>query len=229
MITSTGIDHHLGVMLSDAAHGDYPVADGSVDVLDPLNGPCDAVALFTGHLAVAVDLSEEWIHKHLPEDWGANSANASASIIHLLSAISTELGQPHSWVNELLVAPRTAAHLRGTLTDGGEPTWQWTAYHSEVASYESRAGSATLAIGIGPAGRYDLYAASDEVSAYGKPAHLVRELLTAAKTLVPPGTMLFASAPISDPRVLRGLLSAGFTPVATEALFLTRPTMAIPW
>jgi hypothetical protein len=114
-------------------------------------------------------------------------------------------------------------YLHGRLEAGGEPDPDWAAYHTEVQCHRYRGAgtSGVIAIGRGPGNRWDVHLRVDESGGAGGKA--AQELLIAAKTIVPDRGLLFGSAPLHDPRLLRIGLSAGFRPVCTEVLFLTRP------
>jgi hypothetical protein len=190
----------------------------------PVPGPCDSVALFADHVVVAADVSESWVLEHFaPQQLSRPPEDSSTGFAVFLAALAERLGNPPISASLLTVSPYRAEYLHGTLEPGGEADPKWAAYHTEVQChrYRGAATSGVIAIGRGPGGRWDVHLRIDESDGSGSGA--AHELLTAAKTVVPDRGLLFGSAPLHDPRLLRIGMSSGFRPVCTEVLFLTRP------
>ena len=57
--------HRLAAALSAAARGDFPEADGVIEVLPPPPGRAMAVVAFTAHYLVATSASEDWLRAAL--------------------------------------------------------------------------------------------------------------------------------------------------------------------
>lgn len=220
---STTFDHPLSALFADVALGAYPVPDGSIDVLGPLDGPCDSLTVFAGHVVIAADVSEEWVRQHTPERWDPDVADLSNAITRLVFDLAEKLGGSVAAPSTLCVASHQASIVHGDLTEGGHPNRDWAAYRTDIKSYQytSIGGNGTISIGTGPAGRCDLYHEVDHrtTKASGRTS---QELLRTAKTLVPPGSAVFGSAQLHDIRVLRSVIAARFEPVALEILFRTR-------
>ncbi|MGQ0481950.1 MAG: hypothetical protein ACT4O0_13145 [Pseudonocardia sp.] len=220
---STTLDHPLSTVFHDASMGAFPSQDGSIDVYQPMPGPCDAFELFSGHLIVASQMPESQVRDLLPKRWTDQDADLGSHVMSLATGMYQALGQPLTSESILCSAPHTASWLHGRLVEGGRPSEIWSAFRQDIRSYRyesSLEGSGTIGIGVGPGGRHDVYIETDDVGSAASRAS--RELLKAAKTLVPAGSSLFGSAPVHDPRVLRTLLNAGFRPLATEVLFKVR-------
>ncbi len=217
---STTFDHPLKHIFDQAALGSYPVPDGSIDVLGPLDGPCDSITVFAGHVVIAADVSEQWVRDHTPQRWDPDVADLGNAITRLVFDMAEQLGAAVAAPSTLCVASHQAAIVHGELTPGGQPNRDWAAYRRNIQShrYTSIAGDGTISIGTGPAGRSDLYIEVDHAST-NSPGRTSRELLRTAKSLVPAGTGLFGTAQLHDIRVLRAVISARFEPVALEILF----------
>jgi hypothetical protein len=96
-------------------------------------------------------------------------------------------------------------------------------YRTEVRSYLSPDGAGIVSLGRGVAGRWDL---SFEIDPSLRAQGQGRELIAAARGLIEPREFLFASVAPGNARSLRACLAAGFAPIGSEALFLTRPASA---
>lgn len=220
---TTTLNHPLAVLFDQVALGAYPVSDGSIDLVGPLDGPCDSLTVFAGHVVIAADVSEKWVRDHTPERWDPNVADLSNAVTRLVFDLAEKLGGSFAAPSTLCVASHQASIVHGTLKEGGQPNPDWAAYRTDIRSYQytSITGNGTISIGTGPAGRCDLYHEVDHstTKAAGRTS---RELLRTAKTLVDPGTPLFGSAQLHDIRVLRAVIAARFEPVALEVLFRTR-------
>jgi hypothetical protein len=218
---SVVLDHPLARTLDEAAHGDFPAADGVVASVGALPGPCDAVAFFADHVLVAAAVEQDWVDGHLAERPAVGSTDPSGGLGLFLAALSERLGRPPMYASLLTSAPHRSGYLHGRVEPGGEPEPGWAAYRTDVRCYRYRGlgASGAFAIGRGPGDRWDVHIRVDE----GSGGRVGRELLSAAKTVIPERGMLFGSAPLHDARVLRTLLASGFQPICTEVLLLTRP------
>ncbi|HEY2205916.1 MAG TPA: hypothetical protein VGH99_15700 [Pseudonocardia sp.] len=219
----TTLDHPLAAIFNRAALGSYPKPDGTIESVGPLDGPCDSITVFSSHVVIAADVSDQWVRDHTPARWDADRADLGNVLVQLVLDMSHQLGQPAAAPSTLCAASHQAAIVHGDLTRGGEAQPAWAAYRTDIEShrYRSVGGNGTIALGRGPAGRQDLYIEVDQDST-NSTSRTSRELLRTAKSLVPTGTGLFGSAQLHDTRVLRSVIAAGFEPVAMEVLFLTR-------
>lgn len=217
----TAVAHPLVRSLHDAALGAFPAEDRAVEVGPPLPGPCDAVLFFAGHVVVGADVDEDWVMEALGPHLDREPNDPSTGLGTFLGALAQRLGNPPMYASILTVAQHKAAYLPGKLERGGELRPGWADYRTEVETYRYASASAagTVAIARGPGGRHDVYLAADG----GATSRTGRELLAAARTLVPPDEALFGSARIDDARSLRAGLASGFEPICAEVLFLTRP------
>lgn len=217
---STAVDHPLSRRLHDAALGSFPAEDRSVEVGPALPGPCDAVLFFAGHVVVAADVDEAWVLDAFGPQLAREPNDPSTGLGIFLGALAQRLGGPPTYASVLTVAQHKAAYLPGKLERGGELHPGWADYRTDVEAYRyaSTSASGTVGIGRGPGGRRDVYLAVD-----GGGARAGKELLAAARTLVPSDEALFGSARIDDARSLRAGLASGFEPICAEVLFLTRP------
>lgn len=217
---TTAVDHRLKNVFDQVALGAFPAADGSIELLGPLDGPCDSITVFAGHVLIAADVSEQWVRDNTPRRWDPEVADLSDAITRLVFATAQQIGAVAAAPSTLCVASHQAGIVHGDLTPGGTPNRDWATYRTGIENYHytSITGNGTIAIGNGPAGRQDLYVEVDHTST-SAPTRTSRELLRTAKTLVRPGTGLFGSAQLHDIRVLRSVIAAGFEPVALEILF----------
>lgn len=222
---SVATDHPLTRLLHDAAHRSFPASDGSVEVFGPPPGPCDVALAFTGHAVVAADVSEDWVHQHVPEGWAAGQDHHGTLSVHFLGALSDHLGSAPAGLNLLLAAPKPPqAGPRAELRTSNRIRSDWAAYRSEVSAYENTDGTGVINLGRGPGGRWDLWIELQDADRPWVKASTVvrgRELLEAARVRAPDD--LFASVPAYDARALRTFLAGGFRAIGAEVLFLTRP------
>lgn len=224
---TTALTHPLSRALHDAALGQFPPAgETTIEVGPAPGGPCDAVAFFSDRVVVAADLDPDWVRETYHRTVGQVRHDVSGGLGFFCAAITRSLGMPPTLGSVLSVAPYRPALLPGRLEVGGEVDAEWMAYHHDVRVYQYRAQGVdgTIAIGRGPGERWDvtLFIARSE----GPRGNGARQLLTAAKTLVPERGPLFGMTPIHRMEILRRGLRAEFSPICTEFLLLTRPDRA---
>lgn len=224
---TTALEHPLSRAIHDAALGQFPDAGHTpVEVGGPLTGPCDAVAFFSDHIVVAADVDPDWVAEKYQHTLDRDPYDLSGRLGAFLAELTHRLGDPPTMANVLAVAPYRPARFSGTLEPGGEVDGEWMAYHSDVRAfgYRSPAVEGTIAIGRGPGERWDVQPFITHEQ--GQRGNAIRQLLTAAKTLVPDRGPLFGVAPLHHLERLRRALHSGFEPICTELLFLTRPDRA---
>jgi len=218
---TTALDHPFTKTVYDAGLGHFPPADRGAEVGPALPGPCDAVCFFAEHVVLAADVSQDWVRGQLT-DLGGDERDPATGLGRFIGALAAQLGHPPVSASLLSVAPYQAAFLHGKIEPGGQADVAWAAYREDVRAYRyTGVGGVegTFALGRGPGGRWDVFLRVDEQAGGGRAS---RELLTAARTIVPEHTLLFASAPLHHIRVLRAVLGSGFRPLCTEVLLLTR-------
>jgi hypothetical protein len=215
------VQHPFMKVLIDAARGEFPPPNGAATALGPLPGPCDSVAVFAHHVMVAANVDQTWVDANYIKSRGLADANPSGPIFTFVNVLGARLGNPRTYASLLMAAPPETGYLHGKIVEGGEPDSQWAACRTEVRCYHytSPGAAGAFALGRGPAGRWEVYFRVDE----GPGGRVGRELLTAAKTVAPDHDVLYGSAPLHDPRVIRITIASGFQPICTEILLLTRP------
>jgi hypothetical protein len=214
--------HRLKALFDNAAERSFPPADGKVEVLPSPTGPCDVVLAFTNHAVVAADLPAHWVELHVTDPPLEEHEHHPVLGPHFLAALAERLGTPPAGTSMLLAAPseptRTVA-----LEPGGQDPAGWADCRLGVRNfrYSGLGGTGSVSLGYGPAGRADVWIGVDGESALASPVR-GRDLLSAARSLVEPGTALFASVPVHSARSIRMAVATGFRPVGAEVLFCTR-------
>jgi hypothetical protein len=220
--------HPLSRALHEAALGRFPSsADTAVEVGQAwATGPCDAVSFFTHRVVVTADLDADWVQDTYDRSVRQGRHDVSGGHGRFLAAITRELGMPPTLANLLSVTRHRPAFHPGSIEAGGEVDAEWMAYHHDVRifRYRSEVVDGTIALGRGPGDRWDVQPSITRHDATR--GNGARELLTAAKTLVPERAPLFGMSPLHRMEILRRGLRAEFTPVCTEVLLLTRPQLA---
>jgi GNAT superfamily N-acetyltransferase len=202
----------LGVLLSDAATGRFPPADGSVTVV-PQPSPRDCGVIdFTAHAIVFADVDPGWVTAQLPP--GDLSAAVSPPF---LSALGQATGRSAHGIDVLFVAAALTGCPPLELipdADLAHPRIaRARAYRDDVRAWQADGGLVT--VGLGVAGRW-------EVAVEVKPGYrgrgLGRLLAQSARHLVPAGEPLWAQVAPGNAASVRAFLAAGFVPVGAEAL-----------
>ena len=208
----------LAALFDDVAAGRYPPADGTVTVV-PQPSPRDAgVLAFTAHSVVFVDADPAWVHGLLPR--GDLAAPMLPSFLLALCArtgrrvcccadmvclADSRPGPPPITLNPVSAAghPRVAQALRD---------------RDEVRVWEVPGGILTL--GRGVAGRWEV---SVEVDPGCRGQGLGRDLVAAARHLVPDGAPLWAQIAPGNAASVRAFVAAGYRPVGAEVLLRAAP------
>jgi hypothetical protein len=212
-------------LLSSAAAGAFPPADGEVTVV-PRPGPRDAgVVAFTGHSVVFTDEDPGWVRATLAAVVAAG-CDPLAAAMHprFLSALLDRTGRAMDCVDLLTVAPPLPSPWPSPpvslveLTDPDHPRVRRARQHrDDVRVWAARGGIVLL--GRGVAGRWETAVEVDEDAGPG----LGRALATAARRLVPAGEPVWSQQAAGNARSIRAFQAAGFRPVGAEALMYLPP------
>ena len=221
---SSGIDaehHPLIDILTEAALGRPPVADGGLTVLPALPEGRHCVMGFTAHHVIAAAIDEDTIRQRLdPTDL---SQPMSAGFLLFLAGW---LGVEPGTLDVLLVAPRPspladdalALWRRDDLFD--HPRVQRAGrYRPDIVVFADREHGepdGVLVIGRGIAGRWEM---AYEVAPAARGRGLGRALARAAPRLVADNVPLFAQVAPGNAASMRACLAAGYRPVGSEILF----------
>lgn len=218
--------HPLLDVLERAAAGQHPPVDGGVTMLPPLLGGHRVVVALTGHAYLCTDQRAEDFADLAIDGFGR--ALSPESLLRL--ADGGGIG-----VNDVILV---ASGLRSD--DGGEAggsglelpvTTRWDDHHRvrharnrrrDVRVHGDERGFVTLASGL--AGRQEL---SIEIAAPGTDPGLGRRFLSWARTMVEPGSWLFAAVSPGNARSLRSFLATGFVPIGSEVI-IDRSGVAAP-
>jgi hypothetical protein len=205
-------------LLEQAAAGSFPSDSGEIEVLPSPSGSCDAVVALTGHSIVAAGVTEGWVEERVPRDDLTGPMRPD-----FVAALAAELGTGPGSIDVLLAAPGLDSPPAVELcqVQGGDArTRRARRYRSDIRSYADRDSGGVVNLGRGLNGRLDL---SIELPAGSRSAGRGREIIEAARALVPRGEFLFASIAPGNARCLRAALAGGFVPIGAEVLFLVRP------
>lgn len=205
----------LADILRAVESGVFPEPDLGVSVV-PAPSSRDACVLgFTGHIVVAADVDADWVAAELPAGDLAAPLNPP-----FLTALSAKTGREVNAIDLMLLASSTApgTGLPTGLTEitGREHPRVRRAlqFRDEVRVYADQQGCLVLT-GRGLAGRLEC---AVEVPDRYRNAGAGRRLAAAARSLVPPGTSVWAQVTPGNAASLRAFLAAGFRPIGSEAL-----------
>jgi GNAT superfamily N-acetyltransferase len=207
----------LAALLARAAQGEFPPADGRVEILAQPSDRDAGVISLTGYALIFADADPDWVTAQLPP--GDLSGPLSASFLHALSQL---LGKQTHSVDMLTCAaplaglPPPALGLTELTASAGVAhprIVRALRYRDDVRAWQAPGG--VVLLGRGVAGRL-------EVAIEVDPAHrnrgLGNRLATAARHLAPDGVPLWAQIAPGNAASVRAFLTAGFRPVGAEAL-----------
>ncbi|MHB1928332.1 MAG: GNAT family N-acetyltransferase [Acidimicrobiales bacterium] len=212
---STGDPSRLAELLRAAALGDFPPADGAVEVLPAPQGPVDAVVALTAHHVVAADVDPEWVAATLPSaDLGAPMNATFLALLArrlggapgALDVVLAAMAVPGQAELDLVPVEDSFAHARLDRA---------LRYRRDVRCLRDRRGG-LLTIGHGLAGRVEV---SIEVDTTARGVGLGSSLARAALGLAPPDVAVFAQVSPGNVASLRCFLNAGYRPIGAEVLF----------
>lgn len=203
----------LSALLTDAACGRFPPADGEVTVVPQPSERDAGVFAFTAHAVVFTDADAEWVRHQLPPG-NVSAPLGSAFLQKLATATNRRAGS----IDMLCYAMSLGGPPPLDLVPQPESTHSRVLralnYRDEVRTW--RADGGIVLIGRGVAGRLET---AVEVDDDRRSRGLGRRLAIAARHLIPDGAVLWAQVPPANAASVRAFLSAGFTPVGAEVLF----------
>ena len=212
--------HPLAALITEAAAGRYPAADGGWRRVPPWRPGLEGIVAFTGHavLAVAPDISDARLIELGADGFGG------AHDPRLVAG----LAGPDGWIDSLdvLLAGRgtgNATRAGPRLVDrpdlAAHPRAQFAArirHRRRVLGYPDRGRSALAVISTGLAGLTELgFELEPERRGTGGGAALIRDALSA----VPAGELVVAACAPGNAASLRALLTTGFSPLGSLQLF----------
>lgn len=211
-------DTTLLQVLTAAAAGSPPPADGRV-VIDPRSGwPAAGVLAFTAHHIIAADLSVDWVTGLLPEgDLAAPLGPA------FLLALAERMHAPIGAHDLVLAAPTIDQPVPMPMQHDNiadhRRVRRARRYRDEVWAWRTPGGEGLLVLGRGLAGRTEV---SFEVAPGARGRGLGRALAIAARHLAPAGEPVFAQVAAGNVASLRAVLAAGYRPIGAEVLLPLR-------
>jgi hypothetical protein len=200
------MNHPLLALLTAAAEGEFPPADGSVTVVPPLPGGWECSVAFTGHAVFATSRSADELVQHGADGYGGS---LSPDLLRWMAGPDGFVGV----VDVTLVTRGTGTSTLPLRTDADDhPRVRYARQHrSNVKVYGDERGLVTLANGL--AGRREMsIEANKHNQGWG------RSLIAEAVGLVPAGELLFAAVSPGNARSLRAFLGLGFKPIGSEVL-----------
>jgi GNAT superfamily N-acetyltransferase len=205
--------HRLAAALEAAGRGDFPDADGVIEVLPPPPGGAMAVVAFTAHYLIATSVSEDWVREQLPGD----DLRAPMSP-RFLSALGDKLGRRDDGIDLLLAAHGLQGRTTLRETTAGEHprVARANARRQHVRVFTDPTGSATLILGRGLANRAEI---AIEIDPNHRNQGVARQALTEARRLAGADQLLFAQTAPGNAASIRAFLTAGFRPIGSEVLF----------
>jgi hypothetical protein len=212
-------DHPLAGLITAAAAGRYPAADGSWRRVPPWRPGVEAIVAFTGHavLAVAPDIPDRRLVSLGVDGFGgANDPRlitalaGSGGWIDCLDMLMAGRGDGHPDVPPRLAGrPDLAAHPRAAFATRIRD-------QPRVLGYADPGRTALAVISRGIAGLTELsFELEDGHRGHGGGTRLVRDALTA----IPSGQLVLAAVAPGNAASVRALLSAGFVPLGSVQLF----------
>jgi GNAT superfamily N-acetyltransferase len=202
----------LGRILTDAASGKFPPADGGATIMPQPSERDAGVLSFTGHAVIFTDADPDWVRAQL------NPGNLSAPLsADFLAALAQATGRIAGNIDLLCVAESLPGpppvHLNPQPESAHSRVLRALNYRDEVRTW--RADGGIVLLGRGVAGRLETAVEVDE----DRRGHgLGRLLATAARHLAPPQTDLWAQVAPGNAASVRAFLAAGFVPVGAEVL-----------
>jgi GNAT superfamily N-acetyltransferase len=200
------------------AAGRYPPADGTVTVLSQPSPRDAGVLAFTAHSVVFIDADPAWVRGQLPPD-----DLAGPMLPTFLQALCARTGRRvYCCADVVCVADSRPGPPPVTLAPvpaADHPrAAQAHRFRDDVRIWQVPGGILTL--GRGVAGRWEV---SVELDPGRRGKGLGRELVAAARHLVPDGAPLWAQIAPGNAASVRAFLAAGYRPVGAEVLLRAAP------
>ena len=213
------LDHPLAALITGAAAGRFPAADGGWRRVPPWRPGLEAIIAFTGHavLAVAPDIPDRRLVCLGVDGFGGAHD----------PRLVTALAGPGGWIDSLdiVMAGRGSgqAGQRPRLADRPDlATHPRAAFAARIRDqprpmgYPGRDRTALAVLSRGIAGLTELsFELEPQRRGRGGGAGLVRDALSA----VPSGQLVLAAVAPGNAASVRALLSAGFLPLGSVQLF----------
>ncbi len=205
-------------VLTDAASGRPPEADGTVEVL-PQQGLAAAVVAFSAHFVVCADVEPDWVTGVLPPgDYTA--PHGARFLVGLADRIGSDIGA----LDVVLAQPPDPTAADGLDLEEIEArdhprVVRALRYRGDVRVWRTPGDAGHVLIGRGLAGRWEM---AFEVQSSAQGGGLGRRLARAGAALVPPDELVWAQVSPGHPASLRAVLAAGYRPVCAEVLLPPR-------
>lgn len=205
--------HRLAAALECAGRGEFPKADGTIEVLPPPPGRAMAVVAFTAHYMIASSVAEDWIRAQLPPD----DLLAPMSP-RFLTALGAKLDRQDEGINLLLAARGLQGRttLRETTGERHSRVTQPDSHRDQLRVFTDPTRAATIILGRGLANRTEV---AIDIDPKRRNQGIARQALTEARRVVGPGQLLFGQTAPGNAASIRTLLTAGFQPIGSEVLF----------
>jgi GNAT superfamily N-acetyltransferase len=218
----------LAGLLGRAAAGEFPPADGTVEILaQPTERDAGVIAL-TAFTVVFADTDPGWISAELPTD--DLSAPLTAKFLH---SLGQRIGRESQSVDMLtcagplpgppptelkltelkLVDPGVTASARAAAAGTHARIARALRCRDDVRAWQTAGG--VVMLGRGVAGRWEV---AIEVDPQYRGAGLGSALAAAARHLVPDGEAVWAQIAPGNAASVRAFLRAGFRPIGAEVL-----------
>ncbi|MCT4354291.1 GNAT family N-acetyltransferase [Streptomyces sp. Je 1-79] len=201
-------------ILAAAAQGRFPPPDGSTVVVPPPNARDAGVLAFTAHSVVFTDADPAWVRAELA---AASSDPLAASMNPgFLLALMRHTRRRMNTIDLLTVAGALPGGPELPLREIDDPEHPRVArarkYRDDVRVWAADGG--VVILGRGVAGRWE---AAIEVDEEVRHRGIGRALALAARHLTP-GDVVWAQQSPGNARSVRVFQTAGYRPVASEAL-----------
>ncbi len=210
--TRLATEARLGELLTNAAAGRFPPADGDVTIMPQPSERDAGVLSFTAHAVIFTDADPDWVRSQLPP--GDLAAPLSAAF---LFALASATNRKSGSLDLLCVAESLPGEPPVELTpqpaSNHSRVLRALNYRDEVQTW--RADGGIVLLGRGVAGRLET---AIEVAENRRGQGLGRRLAAAARHLAPPETDLWAQIAPGNAASVRAFLAAGFVPVGAEVL-----------
>ena len=207
--------HPFRALLSRAVAGNWPAADGQVEVFPALPNGEAGVFGFTGHFVVAADVEPSWVQARLPD--GDLCAPMGP---RFLDALARELRKEPGSLDLVFWARAEPGPLPIDLQltlDRSHPRVRRAECHREqLRVYQTADASGVLVLGRGVCGRWE---ASFEVDPGARGRGLGRALVGCARRLLDPEVPVFMQSAPGNAASVRAILHGGFAPFCAEVLY----------